>query len=214
MGTATRVRAWRTVTLLCVALWNAFARADDSAAIVEYLDGLHSYAATFTQRRFDETGELLETARGDCSIERPGRFRWNYLDPYKQVIVSDSRKLWIYDEDLAQVTVNDVNAGAPGTPAELLSAEFEVRSRYEVTHLGSRDGVDWYALKPKDAQTQFQDIELGLADGEVKAMRLKDNLGQSTELAFDAVKRNAPMAASLFEFTPPAGVDVVTGGAP
>lgn len=207
-------RGLRAGVLLLAALGAVSAWGDDTAPIVRYLDSLHSYTAHFEQQRFDETGELLETAHGDCNIERPGRFRWNYTDPYKQVIVSDSHKLWIYDEDLAQVTVNDVNAGAPGTPAELLSAEFEVATRYDVKHLGIKDGVDWYSLHPKDAKSQFQEVELGLADGEVKAMRLKDNLGQTTRLAFDAVKRNVPMAAGLFQFTVPAGVDVVEGGAP
>jgi outer membrane lipoprotein carrier protein len=45
-------------------------------------------------------------------------------------------------------------------------------------------------------------------------MRLKDNLGQTTRLTFDAVKRNGPLAPGVFKFTPPAGVDVVEGGAP
>ena len=207
-------RTLRAGVLLVATLVAPLAQGDDTAPIVRYLNELHSYSARFEQQRFDETGELLETSHGECNIERPGRFRWNYLDPYKQVIVSDSHKLWIFDEDLAQVTVNDVNAGAPGTPAELLSAEFEVTSRYEVKHLGVKDGVDWYSLHPKDAKSQFQEVELGLADGEVKAMRLKDNLGQTTLLKFDGVKRNAPMAATLFQFTPPEGVDVVTGGAP
>jgi outer membrane lipoprotein carrier protein len=207
-------RGRRGCAVLILALGALAARADDTAPLSQYLDSLHSFAATFEQQRFDETGELLETAHGECNIERPGRFRWNYLDPYKQIIVSDSRKLWIYDEDLAQVTVNNVNAGTPGTPAELLSAEFEVATRYEVKRLGVKDGYDWYSLHPKDAKTQFQEVELGFADKEVKAMRLKDNLGQTTLLHFDAVKRNAPMAQDLFQFTPPKGVDVVEGGAP
>ncbi len=214
MRVVTMTRGLRATVLLGVALSAAIVRADDTAPLIEYLDKLHSYAATFEQQRFDETGELLETAHGDCNIERPGRFRWNYLDPYKQIIVSDSRKLWIYDEDLAQVTVNAVNAGGPGTPAELLSAEFEIATRYDVKHLGVKDGYDWYSLHPKDAKTQFQEVELGLADKEVKAMRLKDNLGQTTLLHFNAVKRNTPMAQTLFQFSPPIGVDVVEGGAP
>lgn len=207
-------RALRVLLLFGVAITAAAAQADDTAPLIEYLNNLHSYSATFAQQRFDETGVLLETAKGDCSIERPGRFRWNYRAPYQQVIVSDSSKLWIYDEDLAQVTVNNVTAGAPGTPAELLSAQFDVATRYTVAHLGPLEGYDWYRLHPKDAKSQFQEVELGFADHEIKAMRLKDNLGQTTLLHFEAVNRNAPMAQTLFQFTPPAGVDVVEGSAP
>ncbi len=207
-------RALRVLLLFGVAITAITVRADDTAPLIEYLNNLHSYSATFAQQRFDETGALLETAKGDCSIERPGRFRWNYREPYQQVIVSDSSKLWIYDEDLAQVTVNNVSADAPGTPAELLSAQFDVATRYTVAHLGPLEGYDWYRLHPKGAKTQFQEVELGFADHEIKAMRLKDNLGQTTLLHFEAVKRNAPMAQTLFQFTPPAGVDVVEGSAP
>jgi outer membrane lipoprotein carrier protein len=207
-------RILRIVLLMGAAFAASAAHADDTSALTEYLKNLRSYSARFEQQRFDETGELLETATGDCSIERPGRFRWNYRDPYQQVIVSDSVKLWIYDEDLAQVTVNQVTADAPGTPAELLSAQFDLATRYTVTHLGTLQAYDWYRLHPKDAKSQFQEVELGFADREIKAMRLKDNLGQSTLLHFEDVKRNAPMAQTLFQFTPPAGVDVVEGGAP
>ena len=204
-------RALFALGLLAVA---PMSRADDAAPLVSYLNELRSFSAKFEQQRFDETGDLLETAHGECHIQRPGRFRWNYLDPYVQTIVSDGHRLWIHDQDLAQVTVNEVKADAPGTPAELLSAEFDVATRYAIRHDGVHDGYDWYRLAPKDPAAQFSEVELGLADGDVKAMRLKDNLGQTTLLHFDHVQRNAPLDASLFQFTPPPGADVVEGGAP
>ena len=208
--------AWalRVLLLLGATLVANTARADNTTVLTQYLENLRSYSASFEQQRFDETGELLETAKGDCSIERPGRFRWNYREPYQQIIVSDGVRLWIYDEDLAQVTVNQVTADAPGTPAELLSAQFDITTRYTVTYRGLIEGYEWYRLLPKDAKSQFQEVELGFAEREIKAMRLKDNLGQTTLLHFDTVKRNAPMTQTLFQFTAPAGVDVVEGGAP
>ena len=190
------------------------AAADERAAFVSYLDELRSFSAAFSQQRFDEDGELLETAHGQCDIERPGRFRWLYTEPYAQTIVSDGAHLWIYDQDLEQVTVNPVSAGAEGTPAELLSAEFAVDSRYLIEHLGPRDGYDWFLLTPKGPATEFQKIELGFADGEVKAMRLQDNLQQTTLLEFAEIKRNVELEDALFHFEPPPGIDVIEGAAP
>jgi outer membrane lipoprotein carrier protein len=40
-------------------------------------------------------------------------------------------------------------------------------------------------------------------------MELFDNFGQTTSLLFARLERNPPLAASLFRFTPPAGVDVI-----
>lgn len=209
-----RVRLRRAMFVLAVMAAPLAAMADDSAALRTYLDGLKSLQASFEQQRFDETGELLETARGDCRLQRPGRFRWEYAEPYRQTIVSNGRKLWIHDADLAQVTVNDVTPDAPGTPAELLSAEFDIDTRYTIEHLGLRDGVDWYALKPRDPAAQFSTVELGLAKGEIAAMKLADNLGQTTALSFSAVERNVALPADTFEFTPPPGADVLEGGTP
>ena len=190
------------------------AAADERAVFVSYLDELRSFSATFSQQRFDEDGELMETAHGQCDIKRPGRFRWLYTEPYAQTIVSDGAHLWIYDQDLEQVTVNPVSAGAEGTPAELLSAEFAVDSRYLIEHLGPRDGYDWFLLTPKGPATEFQKIELGFADGEVKAMRLQDNLQQTTLLEFAEIKRNVELEDALFRFEPPPGIDVIEGAAP
>ncbi len=42
-----------------------------------YLNGLESFSAVFAQERYDEYGDLLETASGRCLVKRPGRFRWS-----------------------------------------------------------------------------------------------------------------------------------------
>jgi len=202
----------------CLLAWLAIASpraiAADVADLVAYLDHLESFSASFVQTRYDETGELIESARGSCQILRPGRFRWIYTEPYRQVIVADGEKLWIHDEDLEQVTVNRFAAAAPGTPAELLAARIDVASAYVIEERAAEGDLNWYRLTPKQAGGEFSAIELALADGDVRAMRLRDNLGQTTALEFDAIARNLPLDPAAFAFTPPPGVDVIEGGAP
>ncbi len=179
-----------------------------------YLNGLESFSAAFAQERYDEYGELLETASGRCLVKRPGRFRWSYTSPYLQSIIGDGDTLWIYDEDLEQVTVNPMGEIQAGSPAELLGGGLDVESRYDIEALGPDGAYDWYRLTPKLAATDFQRIELGLAGGEVRAMRLNDNLGQLTLLYFDEISRNLALDDTLFEFSPPPGIDVIRGGVP
>jgi len=187
----------------------------DTEDVVSYLDNLQSLTASFTQQRFDEDGELLETLDGEAYIERPGRFRWAYGEPYVQLIVSDGTTLWIYDEDLEQVTVNAVTETGSGSPAALLGRESDVAAHYTITALPpGEDDYAWYQLESKDAASDFSAVALGFADGEVRAMRLTDNLGQLTALRFDDVVRNRDVDDALFQFVPPAGVDVVQGAMP
>ena len=51
---------------------------------------------------------------------------------------------------------------------------------------------------------------LGFAGGDLKAMEMFDNFGQTTSLYFSNLERNPAIAASLLSFKPPAGVDVIS----
>jgi len=56
----------------------------------------------FEQKIFDRNLKLLQESRGELAFSRPGKFRWNYVKPYAQLIVGDGSRVWIYDEDLSR----------------------------------------------------------------------------------------------------------------
>lgn len=176
-----------------------------------FLSEVNSFHARFEQQLFDEYGEPLETASGEVDILRPGRFNWSYEAPYRQRIVSDGKTLWVYDEDLAQVTINDVELGSVDSPGRLLGDEVDVDASFDVTDLPATDGVQWLRLKPKASGQQFNDIELGLRDGKVVAMRLKDNLGQTTAISFSELVHNPAIDPKNFQFKAPPDVDIIRG---
>ena len=202
----------RLAALLC--LWSLVPFAQAADAVVQFrhfLQDMKSFEATFEQQQFDERGDLTETASGTVAVARPGRFDWDYQQPYRQRIVSDGKQLYLYDADLAQVTVNEMQAGAPDSPARLLGEAFDLDATFDVAALAARDGLDWVRLTPKTQGQQFREIEIGLADGVLGAMRLHDNLGQLTAIRFKGLKRNATIAPSRFVFAAPPGVDVIHG---
>jgi len=176
-----------------------------------FLAEVKSFHAAFEQRLYDEYGEPLETSQGEVDIARPGRFNWSYESPYRQRLVSDGKTLWVYDADLEQVTINEVDLGKVDSPGRLLGDEVDVDRSFTVAELPAKDGVEWLKLTPKSAGQQFNEIELGLRDGTVVAMRLKDNLGQTTEITFSGIDRNAPIDPKVFSFEVPAGIDVIRG---
>lgn len=197
--------------VVCVLGWGGPAGADGRAQLDEFLAKVTSFHARFEQQLFDEYGDPLDTSSGEVDIVRPGRFNWSYQTPYRQRIVSDGKTLWVYDADLEQVTINDVDLGAVDSPGRLLGDDVDVDASFVVETLPSKDGVDWLKLTPKAAEQQFNEIELGLRDGTVVAMRLKDNLGQTTAISFSAIERGAKIAPETFRFEPPSGVDVIRG---
>ena len=203
---------WLSSILLMLALQPAPARADSAAAeLKHFLADVRAFNASFEQQQFDEQGTLVETARGKVCIARPGRFDWDYQTPYQQRIVSDGKTLWVYDADLAQVTVNPVNTSAADSPARLLGDNFDLESSFTVGETVSEAGVDWVSLGSKQPKPQFRSVRIGFRAGELAVMRLEDNLGQTTEIRFTDVARNPAVAADKFTFTPPPGVDIIHG---
>ena len=175
-----------------------------------YLSGLDTVASRFEQRLFDERRKLLERARGTVLIDRPGRFRFDYTDP-PQLIVGDGAKVWIYDPELAQVTVRDVDAALGSTPAVLLTSGRPVAQGFRVEELAVGADVDVFALEPRAEDASFTSIRLAFAGGELRRMELVDQFGQTTLLTFHDIQHRPDLPADAFTFTPPAGVDVIDG---
>jgi outer membrane lipoprotein carrier protein len=180
-----------------------------AAQVEKYLNGLASWSADFEQTIDDGHGNVLRSAAGRLYLERPGKFRWDYVKPSEQVILADGRKIWFYDKDLAQANVRDMDTSLASTPASLLSGSSSVSSQFNVTSLPPNGGLQWFQLLPKHADTDFQVVRIGFDKGELRSMFLADKLNQITQLTFSNSKRNEKLAPDLFTFVPPAGVDVI-----
>ncbi|MEC9315213.1 MAG: outer membrane lipoprotein chaperone LolA [Pseudomonadota bacterium] len=175
----------------------------------QFVDNVQTFSAHFEQMVIDTEGNLLEEAEGEFQLERPGKFRWDYQQPYPQEIVADGERIWFYDVDLEQVTVKSQQEALADTPATLLSGEVVPADKYHIQNLPSDDGRLWVELTPKESDSNFQAVTL-VFDGDTLAqMIMRDSFDQRTRLVFSEVEENPTFEKNLFSFTPPAGVDVV-----
>ena len=70
-----------------------------------FLDKLDTLTAEFTQDVVNRDQELVESAAGRVALQKPGRFRWDYQEPFERVIVADGERVWLYEADLDQASV-------------------------------------------------------------------------------------------------------------
>jgi outer membrane lipoprotein carrier protein len=199
----------RRLLLVLMLLAPAAAPASGLERFQEFLRGTQSARATFEQKVYDRERRLVQASTGTFAFLRPGRFRWRYAQPYEQLIVGDGERVWIHDPDLNQVTVRPMARALGSTPAALLAGSSDVERAFEFTEGGSADGLEWLEAKPREADSGFERIRLGLAAGGVQAMELTDHFGQTTVRRFGALERNAPLAPADFRFVPPKGADVL-----
>lgn len=198
---------------MLVSLGAIEAVASPATEVEGYLNGLATWSADFTQTIDDGHGKIMRSAAGKLYLQKPGRFRWDYSQPSEQLILADGKQIWFYDKDLGQANVRDMDASLANTPAVLLSGNSSVSSQFDVTSLPPSDGLEWYQLIPRRAESDFQLMRIGFRKGELASMFLADKLNQITQLTFSNSQRNAKFSPGLFSFVPPAGVDVIGRGA-
>jgi len=174
-----------------------------------FVKTVETFQARFTQTVLDPHGQVLEKASGLFILERPGKFRWDYKEPYPQYIIADGQKIWFYDVDLEQVTVKSQVDVLADTPASLLSGDTMPEDKYLLTNLPSKDGLLWIELVPKDVESNFQSITLAFDQHGLNQMIMKDSFDQQTRLVFSQTVENPKLANNVFVFTAPKGVDIV-----
>jgi chaperone LolA len=186
---------------------------DDSArgfaTLEAFLGGVRSLTADFTQELYSADKRLLETETGTLSLERPNRFRWSYVEPSELLVVADGEKLWMYDVELAQVTVAPLDESAASSPAMLLSGDRAIRESFDVVRTYTLDGLDWVKLRPKNDASDFSSVLIGFRGNAPHELELVDGLNQTTRIQFANVVVNPELGAAVFRFSAPAGVDVI-----
>ncbi len=175
----------------------------------EFMTSTVTATGEFEQRVYSRDRKLIQESRGTLAFARPGRFRWTYAKPYPQVIVGDGARVWVYDEDLNQVTVRKLGQALGATPAALLAGSNDALKAFELKDEGTRDGLEWVEAVPRDKESGFERIRLGFGFSGLERMELVDAFGQTTELRFNGLQRNPRIDPALFRFSPPKGADVV-----
>lgn len=170
--------------------------------------GVNSLSADFNQTLYDSDGEAVQESSGKLLIQRPSRFRWDYIKPYPQLLLADGKRFWIYDSDLEQVTVKRISEALGSAPSMLLSGKGSLEDDFIIQDLGEKDGMLWVELFPRKSESDFKLLRLAFKQ-QIHIMEFQDSLGQLTRIRFDNLKTNIELDPNQFVFHVPKGADVV-----
>ena len=163
----------------------------------------------FAQTLFDAKGRKKDQSSGTVALMAPRQFRWDVLQPFEQHIVADGNAIWVYDVELEQVNVRAQSFDEANSPLAVLLDLAMLDIEFNSTERPVAAGQYWLRLTAKAKNPDFKYADLGFAKGAMTTMRLVDNFGQRTDIVFSKWVRNPKLAATLFTFTAPDGVDVV-----
>ncbi len=183
--------------------------ADGISSLNKFYQETQAMQADFHQVVTDKKGNKIQEVYGRMQLQRPNKFRWDYDRPFEQQIISDGKQVWLYDTELAQVTVRALSNALGSSPAALLAGERGLESSFKLVNAYRKDKLDWVSSQPKDSDSGFNKIALGFKDDSLQAMDLQDSFGHQTRIVFSQVKLNPKLDARAFVFKVPKGIDVV-----
>jgi outer membrane lipoprotein carrier protein len=204
------VRLRCSLLLLLCSLGGPLCAAD---LVADYFAGLDSFYSEFIQTVTDSDGQQLQRSEGEVWIQKPGRFRWDYRKPYRQLIVADGKRLWTYDEDLEQATVKPVDEALSSTPAMLLSGYRPLSDVMTWQPSASEDGERWFSLDPRQPDTAVEKVRIGFDKDQLAIIEVTDGFGNHTRIHFTRIMRNEAIDQDLFKLELPADTDII-GDAP
>jgi len=192
--------------------------------------------ATFLER-YSENEAVLRTEAGTAYFRRPGKMRWEYERPEKDLFLVDGKTAWFYVP--ADHTVTRVPAKQSEdlrTPLALLAGGMKISRICSHVELAERDtpvregdAVLRCILRsqPKNtgnassadnafgndaADTIF--FEVARASGELARIIVRQAGGIQVEFRFENWRFDPPIPESMFHFEPPPGVAIVNGELP
>lgn len=188
---------------------------------------------TFLER-YSESGRVVRTEAGKAYFARPGKMRWEYQAPEKNVFLVDGKNAWFYVP--ADHTVTRVPAKKSTdwrTPLALLTGEVKLSricnkigyalqkdpefSGDVLLYCGLRGASNSNEARDVGSQpapTEAQDaayLEVVENSGELVRVLVNDAGGVGIEFRFANWQFNPKVDDSLFRFQVPRGVAIVNG---
>ena len=189
----------------------ASADADDaSAELISLIDAFDQVTGRFAQTIVDASLQTLEESSGSLALQRP-KFRWQVETPFAQLIIADGAEMQIYDPDLAQLSLHDIDKNLGPTPLTILLGDTETLAT-EFTVSRSADGaMQRFVLRPRSQSALFLQVELIFQGRLLERLAIWDSAGQLTRIQFSEMQLTQGIEAERFELILPEGTDVIRG---
>lgn len=206
-----RARVLPAIVLSGLMALPGLSRAVDTAQVQlqAFVEQVQSATGNFSQEQASSDGTPQRAQTGTFAFQRPGKFRWQVLTPYAQLIVADGQRVYQYDPDLDQVTERQAGQAIGASPAALLFGAGSLDDAFDLQARPDRDGLQWLRAVPKTPDAGFTHVDLGFSGGMPQRLELLDAFGQVSQIRFSDVQSNPDIPAAQFQFKVPAGADLV-----
>ncbi len=200
------------------------------AALKKGYGSMEDLHADFSQRTYIASLKREEKGSGELFLKKRGgsaQFRFNYLRP-KQQIISNGKNVWYYLPENRQVILTDTAklfSGGNGIAISYLTGLGSLAEDFNIklmTDVPDKKGLYQLELTPKKQNSAVAKLLLSISDTSIEKARtensvffpiaasvLVDQLGNRTTIEYSNIRINTGFAADRFSFKPPLGVEII-----
>lgn len=193
----------------------AFAATSVTDKVQKFYDGINGFTANFSQTLDHRESGAKETRSGKLSFKKPLQINWSTQKPNEEKIIVNSREIWNYlpDEEVAYRYSPDMLRDSHSI-IQVLTGAAALDKEFDVKEAGREGLLAKLLLYPHEPSTQLVEATIWVNEntGQITRARLTDFYGNINDVILSGFKPEKNLANSLFEFKPPAGIDVEDRG--
>jgi len=186
---------------------------DEIIAHVEKRYSVSGFSAQFFQTSTIKAMDIADTASGTAFFKRPGKMRWEYETPERQMIITDGNTLWVFRPDDNQVMIGKAPSFFQGGKGfSFLSDMKEIRQKFTMSlEKKGPEGFVVLKLLPKEKTVNIVEILLTISKATFDVVEIVtyNSYGDETRFVFTNIQFKQKMDDSLFHFKIPQGVEVL-----
>lgn len=175
------------------------------------LETTRTLAADVDVLTLDQDGREVQESTARLVMQKPDHFYWEILSPYSELMLTNGERIWRFEPDLEQVTVDYFSDDISRTPVLLLNGDAsEIADNYSISATAMETGeLNRFILTPKAGDSLFTRLSLTFEGDTLIEMQFEDSLGQKTSLTFSGLQANAAIDPGTFVFHMPEGMEVI-----
>jgi outer membrane lipoprotein carrier protein len=187
-----------------------------AGGVDRHYNQLETLQAEFSEIYRGAGAERVES--GTLCLKKPGKMRWEYRSPQPKLFLSDGQNAWLYLPDDRQV--RKTSAGKLDdlrSPLAFLLGKAHLEKELQGLSLASDQtplvpGDVVLRGVPKALASRVNQVMLEVTpESRITRIIVEGGDGTQTEYRFSDQKENVEIPKQSFRFTPPPGVEVITG---
>ncbi|MBM7071901.1 outer membrane lipoprotein chaperone LolA [Shewanella sp. 202IG2-18] len=190
--------------ILSGAFFSHQSMANEADQLKQKLANVASLHSTFKQTVIDVNNKVIQQGEGTFALATPSKLYWHLTQPDESLIVTKGDNVWIYNPFAEEVTVMNLEQAIASSPMTLLiHRDDKTWSNYDVTKHGH-----CFDIKPKAMDVNVSKVESCFDNDQLSKFVIHDAQGNTSTFDLSDQRTLKTSESSLFDFTPPEGVDI------